>query len=1515
MKVLGRGAIAMVWCLAFLLVSTASAQNEKVREALMSNSGAQGTEFFIVWPLNDGSAGASAPDMEIYIATSAQVANVEATFSGDNTRRRFQVQNNKITTMSTNKTGSLGLSGSYEINHSENEQVVQKALILTSDKPISVYVINAKRVSSDGYLALPTSVWGRRYIATSYYDFRELNNRNTWAGGFCFFAREDNTNVTVRLRGQGQGTARTVRGRNIGETFTVTLQRGECYMVMGDGSTRNSFDLTGSEITADRPIGFISFHARTAMPNSAALEGRDHLIEMTPPVTAWGKRYTSLEYSREQKNGQGRGDYYRIIATEDGTRVEGRFMEKISKRVVGNLNSGLLNAGQFQDFFYPGGTPSTLPYGVVQFAGNKPFFVMQYSTSANWDGDTQNDPFMINVTPEEQYLSGTIFQTPELDNYNIHLLNLVIKVLHPETAIDDLKSLMIDGKAVWNSNLTVDAPSLLSAENPIPADPRFGDNLYHVTVRFGEKGGTHIIESNGRIRFGGYIYGFGNFDSYGWPAAAAFRDVSTIDTMPPVIKSKVEDCGDWIYEVTEIRDDPDAFRDPLPRDSIQKETRFAIIRLEQTSRNYRLNLVTDPAGNFPRDPGYANYRFELEVIDKGQDAEAHIFMQDFADNITVDTVRYFADRLDISPRVMNFGKRGVGQSAQQSFTITNNSGADITLNDLTFKSGNNVGTGRYRIVSGDIPPAVVVPNNGTHTVVIEYLADQETTDPRTDFDLDTMIVKAGCSEFTMAMSGIAVMPRMTVADWDAGTRGLNDRVCLDNGLRITNPGTDTLVITAINSVSGSFTLSNPTNPPLPIRIPPAVFAPANVVLLRTACFERSTVGGENIEVTFTTNLPQYAPAITAEPDAVRDTVSAWSGRTQAPGPFIKGHAFGTIRQGSQRDFVAATPSATTDLVTYNTGTAPINLTAIRFTESQNEFWPAGSNDANYIFKIVSSTLNGTPITFPQVLTSDGNGNPVDVVAIRVLFRPNQGIPATISRAAIEATFANGVPTTSDFVSGEGVLPTFDANTIALTCNDTPEGSDVDRNLTITNNGTMPLTVSNITLANAGPEWSFVIAPTFPLTVQPGAPVNVPIRFVRPLTNAGAFAMQAQISHDAVPGNGVDETAPTPIVGQYDWTVAACSGPIPGVTNIDYGRQRAGVAGALCDVPEDTFIIRNTGGGQRPLEVRALEPVGADAAAFTIIAITTSANTPLPIDQPFFISANDQVTVRVRFTPTEERAYAASFRVRNYTQGENIELDPTLAAQVVGIGYRTRIRFDLTNDMAAGATRTPGEKVVNLVSTDCADYPGLNLTQATVVVRYDDANLAYTEGSARSLVNGWTITGPTFGPDPLDPTNASRASYTFTLTGTQPLSANAPLFSFEATLMLADKFSSAQTLDVTLPQACQIPITTGDSTAIFNCALTRRVVALSGTAFSLKAPYPNPAQHGRVVVDLGVGLSGPTAIDLVDVNGTVVRSLVKTSVESGEYTLEFPTVGLGSGVYFIRMASGPFNATQRVVIAD
>ena len=1464
----------------FAVIPSQAQRKIPTSEQLLSVNGAQGTEFYLAVPQNDGYPFEAAPTLEFYVATSYDTSVIDVSYAETGETKRYRVLKNAVLTLSTRNNRA---NAAWQIPWNSSEQTVPKAVIIKATKPISVYVLHAKQVSSDGYLALPTSVWGKRYIVTSYYDFREVF---TWAAGFCIIARENGTEVNLRLRGSTDGFATTKLGKklNTGQTESIVMQAGDCYMVMGDGTTRGAFDMTGTEITSNKNIGLLGFHARTALPNAIPLEGRDHLIEMTPPVSAWGKTYVTLEYSRKF-TGTGRGDFFRVIAAEDGTRWTLKYYDKDTKQLLGQ-DGGVLNAGQFRDL-YQAAARSVLPYGVTVWTANKPIYVVQYSTSASWDGDNMNDPFMCNVTPREQFLAGTLFQTPDLpSNFTRHLLNLVVQVQDTLTAVEDLKSLVIDKIPVW-SHPKSSQPALL--QNKIPG---FKD-LYFCTIEFGNEAKPHFIEGNGRVKFGGYIYGFGNFDSYGWPAASAFRDASVIDTMRPVLKETII-CGDYRYEATEIRNIPDPPRTP-PGDSDQVETGISTIELLQGTDNYEIELLTDPSGDFPRDGSYKRYNFNVNVIDKSRDAIAYLRVIDYADNITLDTCYYFADKLSFNPTPVDFGKIRLNTKATRTVTIKNDAPGPVKVKEIKFKST------FFRIVNGAIPPEITLAPGATHAVEVEYDGREETSNPDTDWDKDTLYVTTECSELKVPHQGMATMPRISVEDWDAGTLEVNQENCKGGGLLIRNfangkPGTEPLIITAIPGVATPFSISNPTTPPMPITIPPG-----GSVTVKEICFKSANVG--TFEKDYTLNNNQ----------AEGDSITKWKGTVTQAGPFIRGHDFGFIRENSRVLYLSATAVASADGIVYNSGTGALTLTGVRFTGG-NQYWPAGSNEGNYVFKIGQMFLNGTAVT-TATLPGVPDSKPTAIVTFEIFFRPNA---STNFNAPIEAVFTDAGVTATDKVEGDGWLPQITTTGVNLSCAETPERQGVERNITLTNPGTMALTLSRIAFApgtDAAFQW--VTAPTTPVVVPPLGSLNLPIRFTRPAGSGAGFSLTLQIDHDAVRGNGTD-TNVTPVRVTERYVVGGCSAPDIQVSDIDFGRNLAN-----CDTPEDEFTITNTGGGAKALEIRAIEPNGADAGAFRVVSIRTPTGATLDPAAagtfPLLIGAQETFRIRVRFTPTEpntppytDRNYQARFHIRNYESGDTVELKRDIYANVRGSGYVVPFNFALENDLNGNESREPGKAADFRVVATSSDWATTNVRTATIDVIVETEALSYTPGSisvgGELSAQGWTVSEPTI--TTLDQT---RSTWRFNASGPNPLTKDGIMFSFRTQLLLSSRFSSNQTLAVDLGRPCLAPTTQGDSTEIFNCAITKRVVTLSGFRSILESPVPNPVSGGSVKVDFEVGINAPTVIDLINANGQVVRTLVDGPMEAGAYTMEFPAHNLANGTYMLRMRSADFARTVPVVI--
>lgn len=590
----------------------------EVAKALLSVNTTQGKDFWIAIPPNEVNPFPT-NELEVFIASAYDTEITVFDASGDKTYKR-QVKANEIRTLS-DKRGETNWT--WEIR--EPEQVVRKGVRITSKDPICVYVMNSKTTTSDGYLAVPVSAWNTSYIHCGYYDFREAR---PWAGGFVVLASEDNTIVSMELRGTGADIATTAGGRRIGGApFYVVLNAGEVYMVKGDATTRGEFDLTGTSITSDKPIGLLSFHERTTMPNLLVNgNGRNHLVEMMTPTSTWGKTYSTIEFNREHLNGQGRGDVFRVIASEPKTRWSLRYYDRVTRTLIGQSGGLLAKAGDFADITQAP-APGQLTEGYSVWLADKPIQVMQYSCSSTWDGDPILDPFMIKLTPVEQYVTATFFQFPTSSKWGKHRLNVIAKVdTSSPTYLDDLKSLQIDGIPVHQY------PDPLASQI---IQNTIGDGYHWASIDFGPSATAHTISGNGNVTFGGYIYGYGQFDAYGWPLGGSTKEMGSIDTMPPVITRGTELPTSYSFTVTELRSE-----DGPARDTSQIDKGLAVIDTVAGEGSFNFRLIGPDSKSMRRSSRLSSAQYQWEVIDPTKDARCVYFVQDWADNRVIDSVIY-----------------------------------------------------------------------------------------------------------------------------------------------------------------------------------------------------------------------------------------------------------------------------------------------------------------------------------------------------------------------------------------------------------------------------------------------------------------------------------------------------------------------------------------------------------------------------------------------------------------------------------------------------------------------------------------------------------------------------------------------------------------------------------------------------------------------------------------------------------------------------------------------------------
>ncbi len=985
------------------------ASNPKVPPAeWILNNSAQGREFWIAIPPNevDGYPGQL---LEIYVTSSY---NTEVTLysATDGLRRTKPVRAMEITTFSLLE-GDLFWADEVR----ESEVVTQKGIRLSAPHPISVYVFNGKQYTSDGYLALPVNVWGTEYMHLSYYDYEDFGQKR--GNGFIIIASEDQTLVNIQLYGRGYG--RTVGGRRIGDRITVMLNRGQTYMVRGSGdppAAQNDF--SGTRVSSNKPIGFISFHMRTMIPMipETGPISRDHLVEMLPPISAWGKRYVTIEYQRKAR----KGDFFRILASQPNTRFTVRWYR--GGQLQGSTTGLLQYAGDFWEYNKTTTPQDSSIYGQSIWEADKPVLLMQYSYSAFWDNDPNFDPFMIVVTPVEQYLRSTVFQTPASKQFATNYFNLIAIGDTNDPTQAKLKSIKVDGQYVWRRH-----PEFLGQR--IPAT-----NLYWVVLRM--QPGPHKII--GETPFGGYIYGFSQYDSYGWPAAMAINKIDELDTLPPELHMRVE-CGDWEILATEIRNGKEGDN---PR---QVDQGISQIELLEGSYNYRLRFVT--AEELKPYPKVERFVFRLEVIDKRYSAFARIGVLDRAGNLTIDSVWYIADSLIVQPpEPIDAGAIRVGQARTITVTLLNARDSTTVLKNARLLNGT-----AFRIIAGAIPPEHRLAGRETHTFQLEYRPTQEHV--AGEYDQDTLIVQTECAEFRWALRGRGILPHIWVEDWDAGTIPVNTTVCNTVGLLIRNPGTDTLHITDIRGVQAPFVLTTIT-PSLPIHLPPG-----EQLRLTTPCYQPTTVGTHAIDAVFICDAP-----------AGDKNISHWRGRAVQAGPYITSYDWGERRVGTSQEAV---------LYVRNAGSSAAYLTEVRL----RGLAPVGT------FQILSVEPQPSP------------GNPVELqpneqseVRLRVRYTPQaEGLHLD----SVDAFFTNATPVTG-YVRGVGILPKLETQGHTFECILVGNSAEEARAVILRNPSTSAdLTIHTIRwAAGSDPDFAWMQSlPSFPYRLaRNGGELALGVRF-------------------------------------------------------------------------------------------------------------------------------------------------------------------------------------------------------------------------------------------------------------------------------------------------------------------------------------------------------------------------------------------------------------------------------------
>ena len=83
-------------------------------------------------------------------------------------------------------------------------------------------------------------------------------------------------------------------------------------------------------------------------------------------------------------------------------------------------------------------------------------------------------------------------------------------------------------------------------------------------------------------------------------------------------------------------------------------------------------------------------------------------------------------------------------------------------------------------------------------------------------------------------------------------------------------------------------------------------------------------------------------------------------------------------------------------------------------------------------------------------------------------------------------------------------------------------------------------------------------------------------------------------------------------------------------------------------------------------------------------------------------------------------------------------------------------------------------------------------------------------------------------------------------------------------------------------------------------------------FSLSQNYPNPF-NPSTLIRYQVANTGKVRLNVYDVLGREVATLVNDVKPAGSYTVTFNAANVPSGVYFYRLQTASFTETKRLVV--
>ncbi|AKV00780.1 hypothetical protein AKJ09_07443 [Labilithrix luteola] len=400
-----------------------------------------------------------------------------------------------------------------------------KAFHISTDTPVSAYDIHpyggAKSFLPSASLLLPTSAWGKNYIAVVPKD-GDYDNGTPHGPQWAHIVASQDTTVqivpTTALPAAGNSQD-DIPAAPPNAVATFKLKAGEFIQWQNEWNVVNHdpLELSGSIISSDQPIAFVGGNGYLCLKSStnthklddSKFGGCDSGHQVIPPVSALGFEYAVAPYTTRRSDLQDEAIPYRIVGAVDGTTLT-------YEPPVPNAPTNLKLGDKF-DF------EATGPFVVKSQDGNHPFYVGQMMTGG-WvasdsrpgatprdDNDaTLGDEEYVNVPAPAQYLSKYVFFTDPT---------------YPTTNLVIVRKKTAGGFG----DVSVDCLGPITGWKPMGTGGNYemtNVDLLRVGSSTNCQNGGHVATGTGP--FGLIVWGLDGYASYAYPAGGNFATINSV---------------------------------------------------------------------------------------------------------------------------------------------------------------------------------------------------------------------------------------------------------------------------------------------------------------------------------------------------------------------------------------------------------------------------------------------------------------------------------------------------------------------------------------------------------------------------------------------------------------------------------------------------------------------------------------------------------------------------------------------------------------------------------------------------------------------------------------------------------------------------------------------------------------------------------------------------------------------------------------------------------------------------